>query len=128
MMSLFLAMVIGWYLVIASVFMLVRHEQLHQVMSDVVAQRGLFFIAAIMTLILGLLMVVSHNLWVMGWPVLITIISWLVLLSGVLRMFCPDSARKMVQFFQEHPLRLKVAAVIYFIIGLFLLLKAYAIV
>ncbi len=125
MISLFLATVIGWYLVITSVFLLFRHETLKSAMNDVLAQRGLLLILAIITLILGLLLVASHNIWVMGWPVVITLFAWLVLITGLLRLFLPDMAIKMGHAFLHHPVRMKIAGVVFLIIGLFLLYWAY---
>lgn len=73
MATFYLAAVIGWYLVIVSLFLLFRHEAVNAAMSEIISQRGLLFILAIITIILGLLMVVGHNVWVMGWPVVVTL-------------------------------------------------------
>ena len=125
MTTLFLATVIGWYLVIVSLYSLFQYEQLKANAAEIMGQRGLFFVLAIITLILGLLMVTSHNIWVMGWPVVITVFSWLVLISGVIRMFCPDTANKMRQSFMDNPIKMKIAAVVFLLIGLFLLFQVY---
>ncbi|KTD33479.1 Integral membrane protein (PIN domain superfamily) [Legionella moravica] len=125
MTTLFLATVIGWYLVIVSLYSLFQYEQLKSVAAEIMGQRGLFFVLAIMTLILGLLLVTSHNIWVMSWPVVITIFSWLVLISGLIRMFCPDTANKMRQSFLNNPVKMKIAAVVSLLVGLFLLFHVY---
>ncbi|WP_298623653.1 hypothetical protein [uncultured Legionella sp.] len=125
MVTLFLATVIGWYLVIVSLFTLCRYEQVKSISSEILGNRGLFFIVALITLILGLLMVVSHNIWVMGWPVLITLISWLVLISGLLRLLCAGTANRMGQSFLANPTRMKTVSLILLIIGVFLLLQVY---
>lgn len=125
MITMFLATVIGWYLVILGLFTFFQYGQLKSIAADVMGNRGLFFIAAIVTLILGLLMVVSHNLWVMDWPIVITLISWLVLVSGLLRLFYLDTAMKMARGFVEHPVKMKITSFALFLIGIFLLLKVY---
>lgn len=125
MTTLFLATVIGWYLVIVSLYSLFQYEQLKSVAAEIMGQRGLFFVLAIMTLILGLLLVTSHNIWVMSWSVVITIFSWLVLISGVIRMFCPDTANKMRQSFLNNPVKMKIASVVSLLVGLFLLFHVY---
>ncbi|CEG57731.1 hypothetical protein [Legionella fallonii] len=123
--TIFLATVIGWVMVIGGLFLIFRHEHMKLVMADVMAHQGVFFVFAFMTFILGLLMVTSHNLWLMGWPVIITVISWLVLLSGMIRLACPDTAMKIGQSFFNHPVRMQVTGVIFLIIGLFLLVHVY---
>ncbi|MBL7479203.1 hypothetical protein [Legionella bononiensis] len=125
MTTLFLATVIGWYLVIVSLYSLFQYEQLKANAAEIMGQRGVFFVLAIITLILGLLMVTSHNIWVTGWPVVITVISWMVLISGIIRMFCPDTANKMRQSFMDNPIKMKIAAVVFLLLGLFLLFQVY---
>lgn len=122
----FLAIVIGWYLVITSLYLLLRYEQAKSVMIEVMEQRGLLFILAIITLILGLMMVTVHNVWVLAWPVIITLFCWLVLLSGILRLFCPDSVIRMGQAFIDDPIKMKVTALVFLLIGLFLLFQVYS--
>jgi hypothetical protein len=125
MITLFMATVIGWYLVIVSLFTLCQYEQVKSISAEVLEQRGLFFIVAIITLILGLLMVASHNIWVMGWPVIITLISWLVLISGLLRLLCAETASKMGRSFMTHPAGMKIVSVVLLILGVFLLIQVY---
>ena len=125
MITIYLATVIGWVLVIFGIFLVFRHEHMRSVMEDVIAHQGLFFVFAFMTLILGLLMVASHNFWLMGWPVVITIISWLVLFSGLARLVCPDTAMKMGRTFVKHPARIQGTGVVLLLIGLFLLAHVY---
>lgn len=126
MSTLFLATVIGWYLVIVSLLILFRHEQIKAVTTEILGQRGLFFIIAIMTVILGLLMVVSHNIWVTEWPLVITLISWLVLLSGLIRLFFPDTTIKMARAFTSHPVKMKITSLVLLLLGLFLLFRVYS--
>ncbi|HYV91672.1 MAG TPA: hypothetical protein VE978_07815 [Chitinophagales bacterium] len=37
----------------------------------------------------GLAIIRSHNLWVRGWPVLVTLTGWAIILLGLFRMFAP---------------------------------------
>jgi len=125
MVTYFLAHVVGWYLVIFSGLLLFRNEQMRHIMTEIVTSRGLFFVLAILTVIIGLLMVTSHNIWVMAWPVVITLFSWLVLISGLLRVFFPDTSLKMAQSFIAHPVRMNTAAVVFLLIGVYLLLHVF---
>ncbi len=47
----------------------------------------LFFVA-------GLAIVRAHNLWVRGWPVLITVTGWFFLVLGLTRMFAAGQYRE----------------------------------
>lgn len=125
MMTNFLGLVLGWYLVIFSLLIFLRHEPLQSLLTDLVKQKVVFFVIALITLIMGLLMTASHNIWVMGWPVVITILSWLILIGGLIRLFFPDKTREMATWFLNDPKRIKIAAIFCFILGLFLLFKVY---
>lgn len=125
MITLFLASVMGWYLVIFSLYVFLKREYLRGVISDVVSQRGLFFIIAVVTLIFGLLVVVSHNYWIMGWPVIVTLMGWLMLISGLIRLFYAEFAMKMASSYMQSPMKMNIAAGIFLIIGLFLLFHVY---
>ena len=121
----FLATVNGCYLIIFSLFLLFRHTLVKSIMGDILAQRGLFFLMAIITVILGLLMVVSHNVWVNDWSVAVTIFAWAKLIGGVIRLFCPEMVMKGGTAFMNHPFRLKIFSGLLLILGLFLLFHVY---
>lgn len=122
----FLGIVIGWYLVITSLYLLLRYEQAKAVMTEVMEQRGLLFVLAIITLIMGLMMVTVHNVWVLAWPVLITLFAWLTLLGGIMRLFCPETVIRIGRAFLNDPVKMNIAALIFLIIGLFLLFEVYS--
>lgn len=123
--SIFLAKVIGWYLVIVSLFLLCRQKQLQALIKEITTKPALLFVIALMTLILGILMVVSHNIWVMAWPVIITILSWIVLISAIIRLMIFDKATAIGEWWMKHSFWLYVAGILYLILGLTLLYLGY---
>lgn len=125
MVSLFLATIIGWYLIILGSFILIRPELAKKATTEVMSNSGTLFMIAIITLILGLLLVVSHNLWVMDWPVAITVFSWLVLIGGLVRLFYPELTLRMGKAFLKSPIKIKISAIITILIGLFFLAQVY---
>ena len=125
MTTIFLATAIGWYMVVSSVLVLSRADHIRSVMGRIIGDKGQFFILALLTFLLGLLMVVSHNIWVMGWPVVVTLLSWLVLISGLIRLFFPDTGPKMGLSFINNPMKMTTAAIIFLLIGLYLLAHVY---
>ncbi|KTC65008.1 Integral membrane protein (PIN domain superfamily) (plasmid) [Legionella adelaidensis] len=123
--TIFLATVIGWYFVFFSVLLLFRGEETRAIMRDILGQRSLFFIIAIITLILGILMVVSHNLWVMGWPLAVTFVSWFVLLSALFRLFFLEVAMTGAQRFIRNKAAVTTFSIVLLLIGVFLLYNVY---
>jgi uncharacterized membrane protein HdeD (DUF308 family) len=90
----YLASVMGAYLVIFGLLMLIQYTHIQAVLKEVVAKKSLVFISGIISAILGLLMVFSHNVWTHNWQVVVTVMAWLVLLTGLLRLFFPAVAIK----------------------------------
>ena len=43
--------------------------------------------------VFGLIVVFNHNVWTGGWPVVITVSGWLILLKGLSFMFSPGVVR-----------------------------------
>lgn len=68
----------------------------------------------------GLLVVRFHNLWIAGWPVVVTLVGWVILLGGLFRMFVP-SAQQLTQKSIAFPVIL-----VLFVVGVFLTFKAYS--
>lgn len=93
--SIFLAQVIGLYLFLMSLAMLVHQQRFKKTCSDLLGNMMLITLTGGIMLVVGLLIVVDHNIWVPDWPVLITIIGWILLLQGLMRLFVPDAFIKM---------------------------------
>ncbi|WP_454783212.1 hypothetical protein [Legionella sp. WA2022007384] len=121
----FLAALLGWYLVIVSLLLLVRREIVVAAMKELMGQRAVMLFVGVITLIIGLLMVLSHNVWVMGWPVIVTVFAWLILISGLFRLYCPDTVYKIWNKLINKSELFITIDVISLLIGLFLLFKVY---
>src|ERR1700737_5440276 len=50
---------------------------------------ALIFLSGILLFVAGLAIVRAHNIWAGGWPVLVTVFGWLILLGGLARMLFP---------------------------------------
>ena len=87
--SIFLAKVFGIYLVIVSLSLLINRQKFKQLFSDFLNNSPAAFLSAIMTLIMGILLILFHNIWTTDWRVLITLLSWLVFVKGAVRVLCP---------------------------------------
>ena len=95
--SLFLAQVIGCYLFLVSLAMLVHQQRCKKTMHEFLGNHALVCLTGMINLVIGLLIVVSHNIWVAEWPVVVTIVGWVVLLQALMRIFFPDAFVKMMK-------------------------------
>ena len=48
-------------------------------------------------LTMGLAIVNTHNVWVAGWPVIITIFGWLAIIGGIMRITMPGVTRTIAE-------------------------------
>lgn len=53
------------------------------------------------TMLMGLVTVILHNIWVAGWEVVITILGWSTLLKGIMKIGFPEHIRKQAQRFKK---------------------------
>jgi hypothetical protein len=90
--TLFLAKVIGLYFLVIGLHMALRGKELRLMFEAFAENRPLTYLTSVFALILGLLLVVSHNVWVAGWPVIVTLLSWLVLIKAIAYLLLPFSA------------------------------------
>jgi hypothetical protein len=72
----------------------------------------LIYVAGIAVFLAGLAIVRSHNVWAGGWPVVVTIFGWLVLLGGLVRMLFPVQPAEIAVGVIQTPGVLPVAAIV----------------
>ena len=72
--------------------------------------------------VVGLSIIRVHNYWMRGWPVLVTLVGWLLLLGGLTRMAAPELAQRSVQ----DPTPVYALLLVLLAIGVVLTFKAYA--
>ena len=54
------------------------------------------------TFLLGLVTVVLHNLWVFDWRIAITILGWVTLCKGIMKVAFPQHIHKKAQMFKKQ--------------------------
>jgi len=122
--SIFLAKALGLYLVIVSIPFFFGYKNLKPIVNEFFENRAMLFLSAILALILGIILVLIHNIWVMDWRIVITLLAWLTLLKGLVRLYLPLPSQKMARRFESKKSYLVIGAVT-FIIGLFLLYHGF---
>jgi hypothetical protein len=88
--SIFLAKLIGPFFALVGLSVLVNASAFRGIAKDFLNSPGLIFLTGILTLPVGIAILLAHNVWVANWPVLITIIGWLGVITGVLRTMAPQ--------------------------------------
>jgi hypothetical protein len=88
--SIFLSKVLGLYLVIISFAGLINANRFKALLTQTMENQSLLFVTGFMALIMGILMITSHNIWTYDWRVIITIAGWSAFLKGTLLVVFPQ--------------------------------------
>lgn len=122
--SVFLARVIGLFVTLSTAAILLRYKKALELEAAVVKNPMTTYLSGFLILILGILLVVSHQLWTSDWRVIITVIGWLVLLKGLLRIFFPEAVGKLIAKKQRNR-HFVWAEVAVLLLGLYLLYQGF---
>ena len=106
-------------MVITSLATLIHQHRFKKIMYDFLANPVLVSASGCFNLIVGLIILVPHHLWVAQWPVIVTLIGWIAVLMGLMRLFFPETFIKYSKDLLEKTGFLLLAW-IWFLIGLYL--------
>lgn len=85
--SIFLAKILGLYLTIISIAVWLRRKDLEILAVNFARDIVQIYTSGIIFLLLGLALVVSHNIWDTSWQSAISVLGWLTLVKAGIRIF-----------------------------------------
>jgi hypothetical protein len=88
--SIFLARLLGPLLLLTGAGIVLNPKSFRTIAGEVVRSVTLVYLFGFMDLAAGLAIVLTHNVWVASWRVLITLIGWLLLIRGAVRIAAPE--------------------------------------
>jgi uncharacterized membrane protein YhaH (DUF805 family) len=83
----------------------------------------LVYLSGTLLFVTGLSIVRVHNRWTEGWPVLVTLMGWLAMLGGLIRMIAPVFAQQRTE---QNTTAVYALLIVLLTIGIFLTFKAYS--
>ncbi len=116
MLSNYLAEVWGISIVVISLALLLKEDYLKNLFSSMKKEENLLLWGCF-TFIIGIVMVLAHNIWVKDWQIIITIFGWASLLKGLYILFLPKLTEFWIKKIENAPF-LPFALVIAVFIGL----------
>jgi hypothetical protein len=85
----------------------------------------LIAIAGMASLVAGLAILNAHRAWTADWRVLVTVIGWVFIVAGLIRLILPTLAETLAPAVYSGPAALTVAGVVVLIIGGILSFEGY---
>lgn len=118
--SIFLAKTLGIYLVIISLSMFINAERYKSIIYDLTNNPSFLFLTGVIALIIGILLIVCHNIWQANWRIIITLIAWLSFIKGMVRVLFPQLAYASITKFMKNEIAYYTTAFICLLLGIFL--------
>lgn len=87
--SILLAKIMGPMLLIVGIGIFVNLELYRRMVADFGNSLLLIYMSGTIALVMGLIVVTFHNVWAWRWPVIVTVIGWLSLIKGTVRIVAP---------------------------------------
>jgi len=123
--SVFLAKLIGPVMLAFGVFVTIYPARIARVGREVLDSDALMLISGAITLPAGLAVVLTHNLWMAGWPVAITLIGWIMVFAGLARLLLPGLLRRVGATMLDKPLLITLPGILMAAVGLYLSWQGY---
>ena len=121
-----IAGLMGPTLLAIGIAMLVNARHFPEMAKQIGHDPGLIFVSGILLLVAGLAIVRVHNVWGGGWRVVVTVLGWLAVISGILRML-PFWAASIASSLGQSSTPVIIGALVPLLVGAFLSYKAFTI-
>jgi hypothetical protein len=123
--SLFIARLIGPTLVALGLAVLVHPDRMGRLAQEMLASEALLFLTGLITLPAGLAIVNTHNRWEGGWPVIITVFGWLLVVGGAVRLLLPGAVKAIGAAMTANAAWMAVPGALLAALGVYLAYRGY---
>jgi hypothetical protein len=100
--SIFLAKFWGLYLILVSLGLLFNRHNLKMVLHYY-KDEEVPFLSGFILVVFGLLFVLTHNVWSFDWVGLVTLLGWLTLIKGIVRIWWPKETVRLMKGVKGTP-------------------------
>lgn len=122
--SQFLAKFLGLYILLMSLPLLVSPHVIRNRYESFLNDEAVLKLAGIVTVLLGSFLVILHNLWVSDWRIVVTLVSWLVLIEGISIVYFPGQSRSLFRrLAQKAPMTISGSVGV--VVGLYLIFMGF---
>lgn len=118
--SIFLARLWGsFFIIFGALFIITKQLGKTIEMTD---NKAFVISTGYITLLLGLVTVILHNVWTWNWKIAITILGWSTLIKGISKIGFPEQIHKQAQRFKKKQW---ISAIFLIILGLWLFYMSF---
>jgi hypothetical protein len=121
-----IAGLVGPTLVAMAVAMLMNLGSLPVLTGEISREPVLILVSGVLLFVAGLAIVRAHNRWAAEWPVLVTVLGWLAVFGGLVRMLFPIQLASIVAEVVQNNGVMSAALGVALVVGAYLSYKAYS--
>ncbi len=123
--SILLAKIFGIYLIIVSLAMLLNRHSMRLIFHALNTEEVPFF-SGFAILLVGLIIVFSHNIWTDDFRIVITLLGWMAVIKGAIRLIAPDVIVNMTKVVKKSPEIMMVSLILCLLLGMYLTVAGFA--
>lgn len=124
-MSIILAKILGFYFLALGLGFFINTARFKSIYKQASRDENFLLLGSLIALLIGAVIVSLHNVWVLEWPLIITILGWWSLVKGF-AFFTYPNTMKYFSFLEDQPnLFYQIISILYIFLGLFLLYQGY---
>ena len=120
MITILLAKVLGLYVFVVGIALVINPERFRGWYRKILEDDTQLFLGGVMALLLGAFIVGTHNVWVMGWPVILTVFGWMAVIKGAALMIVPNFSQMFKPMLDQSAEFYRVVGILWSLLGLFL--------
>jgi hypothetical protein len=102
----YLSRLIGLYCILAALFMFTHKQLSVDTVTALLHSPMALFVTGLLTILLGLAMILGHNVWSGTLPVVVTLIGWATLVKGLVVLFLSPTEQPTLFLGELHYARL----------------------
>ena len=123
--SVFIARILGPCCLVVAAGIMFNRKFYQRVMEDYSKNAALVLFGGMMALIIGIVVVLVHNVWIPRWPVIITIYGWAAVVKGIWLLVFPNTVSRVMQAYQRNEMLLAAHSILVFVLGIVLSIFGY---
>jgi len=86
-----LSQIFGLFMLIMAIVMLSKHESYRKMLSQLKVDNPVIFFSSTATLLLGIFLIETHNIWEWRWRVVVTIACWGIFIKAIGWLLIPET-------------------------------------
>lgn len=123
--SIFLAKALGLYLLIMAIMMFAKEKKVKVIAKEMCSDPGMMYLSGCITLMIGILLIIVHNIWSADWRILITLLAWIIFIKGVIRTLFPHIAVRGINKIMKKKSSYQAVGVVALLVGIVLCYFGY---